>query len=373
MQIAPGHTGPITGFHLSGATGRTMRQEILYPLCRCTEIFASQFERRFLQFSLERNTCQRTFCSKVFRINIDQQCTVDIFFITGKFTHTVGNQTSLFRSCCNYLATGAHTERKCRTAIGQMTGKLICRYRQCRMACILFILRSITIRLLLFDAHTYSKRFGLHGNTTLMKHLKSIPRRMTGTQNQLPTRNRFFTVRRHHFDCRQFSIGQHQVGELCLKTDPSSQRQQFLTHIPQNNVKIIGTYMGLCIDQNILRCSAGNQMFQNKPMTNILGAGIQFAVRKCSGTALTKLHVGCQIQHTGTPEMLHIRFPLLYRSATLQQDRTQPCTGQYQRCKQACRTRTCHNRRILSFRNVHGQQISRLTGNFTDFLAVAAF
>ena len=89
--------------------------------------------------------------------------------------------------------------------------------------------------------------------------------------------------------------------------------------------------MGLGIHQNGRRRAAGYQLFQNKAVAGILGAGVQFAVGEGTGAALAKLDVGLGIQRAVGPEPFHIRRPLLGGLTALKENGAQTCVGEHQR------------------------------------------
>ena len=82
-------------------------------------------------------------------------------------------------------------------------------------------------------------------------------------------------------------------------------------------------------------------------MSEILGAGVQLAVGKGPGTTLSELNVAGEIQFPGGPEALHIGRAILYTAPPLQQNGPCACSCQYQRGKQARRSRTHNHRRYL--------------------------
>ena len=116
-------------------------------------------------------------------------------------------------------------------------------------------------------------------------------------------------------------------------------------------MEIVGTNMGLGVIEDLLRRTAADQLLQNKAVPEILGAGVQLAVGKGPGAALSELNVAGEVQLSGGPEALHIGRAVLHAAAPLQQNGPCACSCQYQRGKQARRSRTHHHRRY--FRRGH--------------------
>ena len=117
--------------------------------------------------------------------------------------------------------------------------------------------------------------------------------------------------------------------------------------------------MGLCVNQNVLRRAAGDQLLQNKAVTGVLSAGIQLSVGKRTRAALSKLHVGADVQLSGLPEPFHIRLTLLHGSTPFQKDRLCPGLCQHQRGKQPRRSRAYYHRRKLRRGHRSRQSIGR--------------
>ena len=107
-------------------------------------------------------------------------------------------------------------------------------------------------------------------------------------------------------------------------------------------------------------------------MPEVLGAGVELAVGKGPGAALSELNVAGEVQLSGGPEALHIGSAVLHAAAPLQQNGPCACSCQYQRGKQARRSRTYHHRRY--FRRGHRlrELIDRPGGRLGNVLVPAA-
>ena len=82
----------------------------------------------------------------------------------------------------------------------------------------------------------------------------------------------------------------------------------------------------------------------------ILCTGIQFAVRKGSCAALSKLHIRFCLQLSRFPELLHAASSFFHRSASLQHKRHLPRPRQYQRRKKPGRAAAYNDRPFLRSR-----------------------
>ena len=137
-------------------------------------------------------------------------------------------------------------------------------------------------------------------------------------------------------------------------------------------MEIVGTNMGFCVIEDLLRRTAADQFLQNKAVPEVLSAGVQLAVGKGPGAALSELNVAGEVQLSGGPEALHIGSAVLHAAAPLQQNGPCACSCQYQRGKQARRSRTHHHRRY--FRRGHRlrELIDRPGGRLGNVLVPAA-
>ena len=105
--------------------------------------------------------------------------------------------------------------------------------------------------------------------------------------------------------------------------------------------------MRLCLPEYFLRRAAFRKGLQDLTDLRTFRAGIELAVRECSGAALPELHIRFRIKLTGRIVMLHITDPLVCGLAALQQDRLRTRLREYPCGKQSRRPRADHDRPVL--------------------------
>ena len=237
---------------------------------------------------------------------------------------------------------------------------------------IALILGGVAVALPVLDAHAHGKGLGLHGNAQVPQHEKRVPGGVSGAEDQLAAGDGLCAAGRLHGDAVHRAAGRLDAGQAVLEADVRPQGEKLLPQAHQGDVEIIGTHMGLGVDEDVLRGAALHQRLQNEAVAHVSGAGIELAVRKGAGTALAELHVGAEVQRAGAPEPLHVLLALFHAASPLQQNGLQARPGQHQRGEQASRSRAYHHRGDLGRRLGRGQRIGDLPLDPGDLLAVAA-
>ena len=121
-QVGPGDAGAVAGLDPAGARGGAAGQEVLHPLGRSPVVSAAQGEGGLLQTALEGNARQGIVAAEILRRDVDQQGTVDVGAVPGKFAHAVGDHPSGLGSGGHHLAAGADAEGEGGAATRQVAG-----------------------------------------------------------------------------------------------------------------------------------------------------------------------------------------------------------------------------------------------------------
>ena len=114
-------------------------------------------------------------------------------------------------------------------------------------------------------------------------------------------------------------------------------------------MEIVGTNMGFCVIEDFLWRTAADQLLQNKAVPEILSAGVQLAVGKGPGAALSELYVRFRVQNAGFPERIDTFLSLFCRFAALQNERTVAMLCENIGTKKSCRTASDNNYVLHNF------------------------
>ena len=92
-----------------------------------------------------------------------------------------------------------------------------------------------------------------------MEHLKGVPRGVSGAEEQRAAGNRLPAFRPFHRDGRHRAVFNGKIGEFRFKADVRSQRKKLRTQIFQHHMERVGSHMGFCVNEDILRRTAAHQ------------------------------------------------------------------------------------------------------------------
>ena len=144
--------------------------------------------------------------------------------------------------------------------------------------------------------------------------------------------------------------------------DFSAQRQNFLPdgrHHPFQNVR---PDVRLCLVQYLLRRAVLHKLLQDKPVLAglVLHHGIELSVRKCTGAALAKLHIGLRIKNSFLKKMFHFLRPKLHGVSPLIKNRRETVPRKYQSRKQPRRAGADDHRALLLRQPLSAANIIRM-------------
>ena len=218
----------------------------------------------------------------------------------------------------------------------------------------------------MLDAHAHGKGFTLHSNALRMEHGKGIPGAVADGQHHMVAGDLLALIGHHGADLTVFAADIRHAG---VKADFATQGNdpiaQILHHVQQH----IRTYMGLCIEENILICAKFYKFLQNPADARIIHTGVQLTIRECAGTALSKLDIALGIQVSGTPEGLHFIMAALGILAPFQNDGLQAGQRQHQGSKHAARAKANHHRTHLGLGLGFRQAVERHRRNGSPLAA----
>ena len=170
----------------------------------------------------------------------------------------------------------------------------------------------------MLDTYAYGKGFGLHRNTACVQHLHRVAGAVSQSQQQMAAGEGVDGIPVFDSNAGQLSGINRNILQAVTEADIAAQIQQLLPHSFQRDVQIVGTDVGFGINENGFRCAAGYQLLQNPAVPQVFCTGVQLAVGKCTGAALTELHIGLGVQFAAAPEALHILCALLHTVAPFQ-------------------------------------------------------
>ena len=347
MQIAPVNTGTVGGVYRTRTGTCFSNQEVTHPLGRCP-VAAADLEGSFLNLPLPVHTAQGSLIREVRGIHRYQQSCVSIFSIPVRIAHAIGDHPAFFGGCRHHITAGTHAEGINRTVI-QMLHQLIVRRGQ--HGIYLAILGHIHGGLPVLNADTHGKGLGFHGNAGLLQHGKGIPGAVTDGQHRLIAFDGFpaFQLQAGEF----FSIC-YQAGHLGIEADFTAQRNDPLADILDHCQQNIGAHMGLGIVEDLFPGTGFYELLQDPADSGIVDAGVQLAVRKCTGAAFTELNIAPDIQFTGFKEFLHLFMAALGILPPLQHQRLPASQCQDQSRKHTRRTEANHHRPLFRSGNILG-------------------
>ena len=104
-----------------------------------------------------------------------------------------------------------------------------------------------------------------------------------------------------------------------------------LNHLSQH---IRTDVLFMVIQNRRIRAELGKKLQdQFSASQRIFHQSIQFAVRKCAGAALAKLHIGLRVQRASLPERVHLFLSLVHCASSFQQNRAVALPCQHQTAK----------------------------------------
>ena len=185
------------------------------------------------------------------------------------------------------------------------------------MSGVLLVLGGVAVGLSLLDADAHGEGLSLHGNAPAVEQFKGVPGGVTGAEDQLAAGQWIGPLRAGDGDTVQGPVLNVQIRQLMLKPDIRTQVQQLPPQVFQGNMEIVGAHMGLGVIEDLLRRTAADQLLQNKAVPEVLSTGVELAVGKGPGAALSELNVAGEVQLSGGPEALHIGSAVLHAAAPL--------------------------------------------------------
>ena len=227
------------------------------------------------------------------------------------------------------MTAGTHAEGIGGAAVGQVNRQLVVRRRDVpRPRCA--VLHPVDQLLLMFNAHTHGKGLWFHGDAAFVQITEGVPGAVADGQNDLTAIQVQSIPVLHEFHARQgiavLQKGRQPRAKPHFPAQLADPAAQVLHHMKQN----IRAHMGLGIIQNFFLRAKADKLLQNPSSTFVFRAGVQLAVGKGSGAALTELNIALRVQYAVAPEALHLFLPLLGALTALQDDgpQTGPCKDQ---------------------------------------------
>ena len=146
------------------------------------------------------------------------------------------------------------------------------------------------------DAHPNGKGLGGEGDPAVVEHLKGVPGRMAGGQNQRIAHLFICALRANGGETGQSTAAYRQAGQPVAKADLTAQGEQFLADVLDHLAQNIGADMGFVLPADILGRSGGGQNVQHGRHPGVMDAGGQLAVGEGARATLTELNIGFGVQ-----------------------------------------------------------------------------
>ena len=163
------------------------------------------------------------------------------------------------------------------------------------MSGVFLVLHCVYMALQMLDPHPHGKGLGLHRQSPVIEHFHRVPGTVAQGQDHLPGREPVAPLRAGNDQRRQLSLRSFDPLQSVSEAYVRAQVQQPLPQVFQCNVQPVRPHMRPCINEDALRRTAGDQLLQDPPVPQVLGAGVQLSVRKRPGAPFAKLHVGLRV------------------------------------------------------------------------------
>ena len=146
----------------------------------------------------------------------------------------------------------------------------------------------------MLHTESHCKRFRRHGKLLPVQHGKSISGTVPRCQYHLLTGEHFRVI--HLYSC-DLPVLCKDLRHLTMKSDFPTHTQYFFPHAFYHFAQDIRTNMGLGLIKNCRISTVLYESFQYFRISAVfvLYQSIQFTIRKSSGTAFSKLHIGIRL------------------------------------------------------------------------------
>ena len=206
-----------------------------------------------------------------------------------------------------------------------MAGQLVVRRGQplpCRAK---LGLRQGGLRML--NAYPDGEGLGGHGHSGVQQHLESVAGGVSGGEHQRVAGQVVPAAGTVHRNGPQGAVPHVQARQPVPEAHVAPQGQQLPPHIAHHVPENVGADVGLVLVEDVRRGARLHQRPEDRGDAGIVGAGGQLAVGEGARAPLADLHIGGGVQHPRGPEALHVRRPLLHRTAPLQHNGDDPVPG----------------------------------------------
>ena len=224
-----------------------------------------------------------------------------------------------------------------------MAGQLIAGGPQAGVPGVGFVLYGIHVGLPVLDAHAHGEWFLFHGRPRRVQHGEGVPGAVPRRQDHLPGWQGVRPLWAGHVHGGQTPVLRADPVQPVTEANVRTVALELPAEILQGDVEIVGAHVGLGVGEDSVRRAAGHHPFQDPPVAQIPGAGVQFSVGEGPGAAFAKLDVGLGVQRPAVPESLHIPDAPLRGLAPLQQDGPSAAQGQDQSGEETRRAGAHHD------------------------------